>query len=107
MMKPFPVSQFTFVAVISLFVLTAAASSLAQEQQEQEDSRAIRTREFLGLGRMPDAKMAAEGARIFGPTCGFCHGADARVGSASDLLRSAGVLDYRPGVLRRHQVLAR
>ena len=54
MMKTFPLSQFTLVAVISLFVLTAATSALAQEQQEQEDSRAIRTREFLGLGRMPD-----------------------------------------------------
>src|SRR5258708_19594406 len=99
MMKPFPVSQFTLAAVISLFVLTAAASSLAQEQQEQEDSRAIRTREFLGLGRMPDAKMAAEGARIFGPTCGFCHGTDARGGSAPDLLRSAVVLDDNQGEL--------
>src|SRR5216683_3108493 len=97
MMKPFPVSQFTFVAVISFFVLTAAASSLAQEQQEQEDSRAIRTREFLGLGRMPDAKMAAEGARIFGPTCGFCHGTDARGGTGPDLLRSAVVLDDNQG----------
>jgi cytochrome c oxidase cbb3-type subunit 3 len=72
---------------------------LAQEQQEQDDSRAIRTREFLGLGRMPDAKMAAEGARIFGPTCGFCHGTDARGGSAPDLLRSAVVLDDNQGEL--------
>lgn len=67
--------------------------------QEQEDSRAIRTREFLGLGRMPDAKMAAEGAKIFGPTCGFCHGSDARGGSAPDLLRSSVVLDDNQGEL--------
>lgn len=67
--------------------------------QEQEDSRAIRTREFLGLGRMPDAKMAAEGAKIFGPTCGFCHGPDARGGSAPDLLRSSVVLDDNQGEL--------
>jgi cytochrome c oxidase cbb3-type subunit 3 len=97
MMKPFPVSQFTLVAVISLLVLTAATSSLAQEPQE--DSRAVRTREFLGLGRMPDAKMAADGARIFGPTCGFCHGADARGGTAPDLLRSSVVLDDNQGEL--------
>jgi cytochrome c oxidase cbb3-type subunit III len=99
MMKPFPLSQFTLIAVISLFLLTAATSSLAQEQEGQEDSRGIRTREFLGLGRMPDAKMAAEGAKIFGPTCGFCHGTDARGGSAPDLLRSAIVLDDNQGEL--------
>ncbi len=70
-----------------------------QSNQQQEDSRAIRTREFLGLGRMPDAKMAAEGAKIFGPTCGFCHGVDARGGSAPDLLRSSVVLDDNQGEL--------
>jgi mono/diheme cytochrome c family protein len=86
-------------AVIVFLGLAAAPFSLAQEPQEQEDSRAIRTREFLGLGRMPDAKMAAEGARIFGPTCGFCHGTDARGGSAPDLLRSAIVLDDNQGEL--------
>jgi mono/diheme cytochrome c family protein len=99
MMKPLPESLFTLVAVILLFVLTAVTSSPAQEPQEQEDSRAIRTREFLGLGRMPDAKMAADGARIFGPTCGFCHGTDARGGSAPDLLRSSVVLDDNQGEL--------
>src|ERR1700760_3826122 len=99
MRKPFSVSQFTLAAVTAFFVLAAAAASPAQEPQEQEDSRAIRTREFLGLGRMPDAKMAAEGAKIFGPTCGFCHGADARGGSAPDLLRSSVVLDDNQGEL--------
>ena len=98
MLKPFFLSQSTLAAVIALILLTAVASP-AQEQQEQEDSRAIRTREFLGLGRMPDAKMAAEGARIFGPTCGFCHGTDARGGSAPDLLRSPVVLDDNQGEL--------
>jgi mono/diheme cytochrome c family protein len=99
MRKPFFVSQFTLAAVIAFFALAAAAASPAQEPQEQEDSRAIRTREFLGLGRLPDAKMAAEGAKIFGPTCGFCHGTDARGGSAPDLLRSTVVLDDNQGEL--------
>src|ERR1700759_2092859 len=99
MRKPFSVSQFTLAAVTAFFVLAAAAASPAQEPQEQEDSRAIRTREFLGLGRMPDAKMAAEGAKIFGPTCGFCHGVDARGGSGPDLLRSSIVLDDNQGEL--------
>ena len=99
MMKPVSVNRITLVTAILLFVLITAASSRAQEPQEQEDSRAIRTREFLGLGRMPDAKMAAEGGKIFGPTCGFCHGTDARGGSAPDLLRSGVVLDDNQGEL--------
>jgi cytochrome c oxidase cbb3-type subunit III len=75
-----------------------AASPNASAQQ-QEDSKALRTREFLGLGRIPDAKMAAEGGKIFSSTCGFCHGADARGGSAPDLLRSSVVLDDNQGEL--------
>ena len=67
--------------------------------QTQEDEHAISTHEFLGLGRLPDAKMAAEGSKLFGPTCGFCHGVDARGGSAPDLLRSAVVLDDNQGDL--------
>src|SRR5271154_2941831 len=97
MMKPFSVRLFSSATVVWLFAFAAATSSPAQEPQE--DSRAIRTREFLGLGRMPDPKMAAEGARIFGPPCGFCHGVDARGGSAPDLLRSSVVLDDNQGEL--------
>jgi len=54
-------------------------------------------RVFLGLGRVPDAKVAAEGAKLFGPTCGFCHGANARGGVGPDLLRSSVVLDDNQG----------
>jgi cytochrome c oxidase cbb3-type subunit III len=54
-------------------------------------------RVFLGLGREPDAKVAAEGAKLFGPTCGFCHGANARGGVGPDLLRSSVVLDDNQG----------
>jgi cytochrome c oxidase cbb3-type subunit 3 len=76
---------------------TPAANS--QDTQQQEDPRAIRTREFLGLGRLPDARMAAEGGKIFAPTCGFCHGSDARGASGPDLLRSPVVLDDTQGEL--------
>jgi cytochrome c oxidase cbb3-type subunit III len=95
-------------ALIALTVLTTAMphTSTAQQAagdqdtpQQQEDSRALRTREFLGLGRLPNAGMAAEGARIFGPMCGFCHGTDARGGSGPDLLRSVIVLDDNQGEL--------
>jgi cytochrome c oxidase cbb3-type subunit III len=93
-------------AVVVVLLAAAVAPSRAQQAtplsredptQMQEDSRAVRTREFLGLGRMPDAKMAAEGAKLFGPTCGFCHGADARGGTGPDLLRSPVVLDDTQG----------
>src|ERR1700722_6017849 len=89
-------------AVLAM-MLVGGAGLPAQEAEKpsetQEDSRAVRTREFLGLGRMPDAKMAAEGAKILGATCGFCHGADARGARVPDLLRSAVVLDDNQGEL--------
>ena len=78
---------------------SAPAAIQETSTQQQEDPRGIRTREFLGLGRMPDAKMAAEGAKIFGSTCGFCHGENARGASAPDLLRSPVVLDDNQGEL--------
>jgi cytochrome c oxidase cbb3-type subunit 3 len=78
---------------------SAPAANPETTTEQQEDQRGIRTREFLGLGRMPDAKMAAEGAKIFGSTCGFCHGQNARGASAPDLLRSPVVLDDNQGEL--------
>src|ERR1700693_1047983 len=81
--------------VVALCLLLS--SQLPSAAQQQEDSSAVRTREFLGLGRMPDARMAAEGAKLFGPTCGFCHGTDARGGTGPDLLRSPVVLDDNQG----------
>jgi cytochrome c oxidase cbb3-type subunit III len=78
---------------------SASAANPETTTEQQEDQRGIRTREFLGLGRMPDAKMAAEGAKIFGSTCGFCHGQNARGASAPDLLRSPVVLDDNQGEL--------
>jgi cytochrome c oxidase cbb3-type subunit 3 len=78
---------------------SAPAASPEATTEQQEDPRGIRTREFLGLGRMPDAKMAAEGAKIFGSTCGFCHGENARGASGPDLLRSPVVLDDNQGEL--------
>jgi cytochrome c oxidase cbb3-type subunit 3 len=78
---------------------SAPAASQETSTQPQEDPRGIRTREFLGLGRMPDARMAAEGAKIFGSTCGFCHGENARGASGPDLLRSPVVLDDNQGEL--------
>jgi cytochrome c oxidase cbb3-type subunit III len=84
-------------AIVLLGVAVLPAQEAEKTSEIKEDTRAVRTREFLGLGRMPDPKMAAEGAKIFGPNCGFCHGADARGGSAPDLLRSPVVLHDNRG----------
>jgi cytochrome c oxidase cbb3-type subunit III len=96
-------------AIAVLLVFTLLSPSRAQQSapaanpeattEQQEDPRGIRTREFLGLGRLPDAKMAAEGAKIFGSTCGFCHGENARGASGPDLLLSPVVLDDNQGEL--------
>ena len=74
-------------------------SSASAQAQKQEGQRALRTREFLGLGRQPDPQLASNGEKVFGPTCGFCHGADGRGGTGPDLLRSAVVLDDDKGEL--------
>ncbi len=93
-----PVKATIFLA-LALLVRAEAQQTAPPPPPQQEDARAIRTREFLGLGRIPDATMAAEGAKIFGPTCGFCHGVDARGASGPDLLRSTVVLDDNQGEL--------
>lgn len=94
---------------LAAFVFAILAGSLATRAQEQaatppaastqaqESANATRMRVFLGLGRAPDAKVAAEGAKLFGPTCGFCHGSNARGSVGPDLLRSSVVLDDSQG----------
>jgi cytochrome c oxidase cbb3-type subunit III len=98
MKRPIPLRKWEWATGL-LLTLALVPPCNPQEPQQQEDSRAVSTREFLGLGRMPDAKIAAEGQKIFASTCGFCHGADARGASGPDLLRSAVVLDDNQGEL--------
>ena len=50
------------------------------------------TREFLGLGRQPDAEVAARGEKLYAATCSFCHGPDARGAGGPSLMRSEVVL---------------
>jgi mono/diheme cytochrome c family protein len=66
---------------------------------QSESPQAERMRQFLGLGREPDRKAAARGAKLFASNCAFCHGADARGGEGPDLLRSQLVLDDSNGEL--------
>ena len=44
-------------------------------------------------GGLQDPAAVARGKRFFAPTCGFCHGEDARGRSGPDLVRSPLVLD--------------
>jgi cytochrome c oxidase cbb3-type subunit III len=97
----------SWAALILLVMAAATGHAQAPDSSEkdvppaqaQATQRALRTREFLGLGRQPDAKLAGDGEKIFGPTCGFCHGADGRGGQGPDLLRSPVVLDDDKGEL--------
>lgn len=57
------------------------------------------TREFLGLGRAPDAAVAARGEKLYAPNCAFCHGVDARGAEAPSLVRSEIVLHDDKGEL--------
>src|SRR5881394_1058523 len=57
------------------------------------------TREFLGLGRQPDAETAARGEKLYAAGCAFCHGADARGAGGPSLVRSEVVLHDDRGEL--------
>lgn len=74
-----------------------SGSSAQNSKQAQENGRAMATRRFLGLGKLPDEKAAAAGAPIFAQNCSFCHGPDARGAQGPDLLTSQLVLDDNAG----------
>jgi mono/diheme cytochrome c family protein len=63
----------------------------------KESKRAQATRKFLGLGKLPNPKAAAAGAKIYAKNCTFCHGPDARGAEGPDLLRSEIVLNDDEG----------
>ena len=79
---------------ILLIVLTSAVLAAQTAPHPGQGRRgAAGTREFLGLGRQPDAAAAARGKPLFAANCSFCHGANARGGDTGpDLLRSSIVL---------------
>lgn len=66
------------------------------EQRSYKDmtpsQRAEATREFLGLGAVPDKVAAGRGKRLFAQRCAFCHGANARGASGPGLITSDVVL---------------
>lgn len=56
-------------------------------------NRAESTREFLGLGAVPNEAQAKLGGPIFAAQCSTCHGDDARGGIGPGLINSPVVLD--------------
>ncbi len=72
-----------------ILILVSMIVALAQERPQGRSN----TREFLGLGRAPDAAAAERGGKLYASACSFCHGAKATGGDTGpDLIRSAIVL---------------
>ena len=81
--------------VVCLSLLFACAVSVYAQAPGAPAKRAGGrgdTREFLGLGPAPDAAAADRGEKLYGPNCGFCHGAKANGAEGPDLVRSPLVL---------------
>lgn len=70
----------------------------AQDQATQAEKKPDPAALFAGPDKV-DAAAAERGKKLFGPTCGFCHGADAAGKSAPDLIRSQLVLHDEAGNL--------
>jgi cytochrome c oxidase cbb3-type subunit III len=82
-----------------LLAIGLAAIVLFAQAPPPSKTRRLTTREFLGLGREPDAESAARGGKLYAPTCGFCHGIAARGAEGPDLVRSRLVLHDDKGEL--------
>src|SRR5262249_47555647 len=100
----------TTVAVsVSLTVAIAAPLAIQELPPAQQGGRGAGaggrgrggegTREFLGLGRAPDAAVAARGEKLYAPNCAFCHGPDARGAEAPSLVASETALHDEKGEL--------
>src|SRR4051794_11078383 len=73
------------------------ADGNAIERAQQPDSRADRTRAFLGLGPPPNPVAAERGSKLYASNCAFCHGAKANGAEGPDLIRSSVVLHDERG----------
>lgn len=78
--------------LISLLAALTFAQDQAARAQKKPDPTAL-----LGGGEKIDPAAVERGKKLFGPTCGFCHGADASGKSAPDLIRSQLVLHDEGG----------
>ncbi len=61
------------------------------------EQRSASTREFLGLGAVPDRAAAARGAPLFEKNCAVCHGKAARGAMGPNLITSDRVLEDEHG----------
>jgi cytochrome c oxidase cbb3-type subunit 3 len=80
--------------LFALLSTLAFAQDQAAQAQKKPDAGAM----FAGPEKI-DPAAAERGQKIFAPTCGFCHGADAAGKSAPDLIRSQLVLHDEGGSL--------
>ncbi|MGA8597026.1 MAG: c-type cytochrome [Bryobacteraceae bacterium] len=80
------------------FMALASGLVWAQDQAARAQKKTDAGAMFAGPQKI-DAAAAARGQKIFAPTCGFCHGADAAGKSAPDLIRSQLVLHDEGGSL--------
>jgi mono/diheme cytochrome c family protein len=83
-----------FAALVAL----TGASLLAQDQATRAPKKPDPGAMFAGPNQV-DPQAAERGKNLFGPSCGFCHGADAAGKSAPDLIRSQLVLHDENGNL--------
>lgn len=67
------------------------------QDQATQAQKKPETASLLGGQNKVDPVAAERGKKIFAPTCGFCHGADAAGKSAPDLIRSQLVLHDEGG----------
>lgn len=66
-------------------------------QKMTPEQRAAATREFLGLGAVPDKAAAQRGAPLFAQNCAVCHGKAARGAMGPSLITSDRVLTDEHG----------
>src|SRR5215471_3557278 len=73
-----------------------AAASSPQKDSQKKENPAESLAAILGKSHV-DKEAAERGRKVFVPTCGFCHGNDARGKSGPDLVRSPLVLHDSKG----------
>jgi cytochrome c oxidase cbb3-type subunit 3 len=82
-----------------LVAITLTVGIVSAQDQAARAPKKPNLGAMLGSGEKIDEAAAERGKKLFGPTCGFCHGADAAGKSAPDLIRSQLALHDEGGNL--------
>jgi cytochrome c oxidase cbb3-type subunit III len=85
-----------FAALFLSMLLNAGQADQASRAQNTKEKKSTPLATLFG-GPALDQAAVDRGQKIFGPTCGFCHGNDARGKSGPDLVRSTLVLHDEKG----------